>query len=158
MAKVKKAFFCGNCGFESAKWMGKCTSCGEWNTFTEEILSKPTKQEEKSAAWKDSSTHKNRPKELASVITEESEEQIKMRADRIGIENQNSFIYAETNINTILKSAKQLQPDVLIIDSIQTISSPFLDSTPGSISQVRECTGELQRFAKETNIPVFVIV
>ena len=214
MAKVRKAFFCSSCGYESPKWEGKCPSCQEWNTFQEEIIEKPSKRDEKSAVWREGGSAKNRPKELQDVVTEdrerirtpdnelnrvlggglvkgsliliggqpgigkstlllqfatkvnqkvlyvsgeESEEQIKMRADRIGIQNQKSYIYAETNMNTILKSAKALSPDVIIIDSIQTLSSPFLDSTPGSISQVRECTGELQRFAKETNIPIFVI-
>lgn len=194
--------------------MGKCQSCEEWNTFTEEILQKPTKQEEKSIAWKDTSKPRNKPKPLGQILTgntarhvtpdnelnrvlggglvngslilvggqpgigkstlllqlatrmkarilyvsgEESEEQIKMRADRIGIRNEDCYIYSETNVSDILKSAQNIQPQLLIIDSIQTLSSPFIDSTPGSISQVRECTGELQRFAKETNIPIFVI-
>ncbi len=91
------------------------------------------------------------------VSGEESEEQIKMRADRIGEAISNCFIYTETNTGKILAQAQQLQPDILIVDSIQTLSSPHLDSTPGSISQVRDCAGELQRFAKETGIPVIVI-
>ena len=91
------------------------------------------------------------------VSGEESEEQIKMRADRIGEALSDCFIYTETNTGKILSQAQQLQPDILIVDSIQTLSSPHLDSTPGSISQVRDCAGELQRFAKETGIPVIVI-
>lgn len=91
------------------------------------------------------------------VSGEESEEQIKMRADRIGDAVSNCFIYTETNTGKILAQAQQLQPDILIVDSIQTLSSPHLDSTPGSITQVRDCAGELQRFAKETGIPVIVI-
>jgi DNA repair protein RadA/Sms len=91
------------------------------------------------------------------VSGEESEEQIKMRADRLGVYESDCYILTETNTSKILGYAQQLQPDLLIIDSIQTISSPFIESTPGSISQVRECAGELQRFAKETNIPVFII-
>ena len=214
MAKIRKAFFCSSCGFESPKWEGKCPSCQEWNTFQEEVLEKPSKREEKSAAWRDSAGLKSRPKELSQVVSEvrdriitpdselnrvlggglvrgslvllggqpgigkstlllqfaikssqkilyisgeESEEQVKLRADRLGSLNADAFIYTETNINSILKAAKGLSPDVVIIDSIQTLVSPFLESTPGSVSQVRECTGELQRFAKETNIPVFVI-
>lgn len=214
MAKVKKAFFCTSCGFESAKWMGKCQACNEWNTFTEELIQKPTKQDEKSSAWKETTKVKNKPKPLATIVAgdtaryatpdnelnrvlggglvngslilvggqpgigkstlllqlttrttarvlyvsgEESEEQIKMRADRIGIINEDCYIFSETNVNDILKSAQDIKPQLIIIDSIQTLSSPFIDSTPGSISQVRECTGELQRFAKETNIPIFVI-
>lgn len=91
------------------------------------------------------------------VSGEESEEQIKMRADRVGIANHECYILAETNISNILLHAGQLEPDLMVIDSIQTLSAPYLDSTPGSISQVRECAGELQRFCKETNVPVFLI-
>ena len=91
------------------------------------------------------------------VSGEESEEQIKMRADSVGIVNQDCYLYAETNISRILKSAKEVKPQVIIIDSIQTLSSSYIDSAAGSISQVRECTSELQRFAKEVNIPIFII-
>lgn len=91
------------------------------------------------------------------ISGEESGEQIKMRAERIGIKNQQCFLLAETNITKILQEAKILVPDLIIIDSIQTMASAYLDSTPGSVSQVRECTNDLQRFAKETNIPIFVI-
>ncbi len=91
------------------------------------------------------------------VSGEESEEQIKMRADRVSNRTSECYILTETNVSKILQQAQQLEPDVMIIDSIQTLSSPNIDSTPGSISQVRECAGDLQRFAKESNIPVFVI-
>lgn len=91
------------------------------------------------------------------VSGEESEEQIKMRADRISNRTSECYILTETNVVKILQHAQQLEPDIMIVDSIQTLSSPLIDSTPGSISQVRDCAGDLQRFAKETNIPVFVI-
>jgi DNA repair protein RadA/Sms len=91
------------------------------------------------------------------VSGEESEEQIKMRAERMGQSNEKCYLYTETNLEAILKAAKQIRPALLIVDSIQTLHSNLLDSTPGSISQVRECTGELQRFAKQTGIPVFII-
>ncbi len=91
------------------------------------------------------------------VSGEESEEQIKMRADRIGNQISDCYILTETNCDKILTHANELEPDLMIIDSIQTLSSPHIESTPGSISQVRECAGVLQRFAKETNIPVFII-
>jgi DNA repair protein RadA/Sms len=212
--KVKSSFFCSNCGTESPKWIGKCPSCGEWNTYHEEILEKKTTQEEKSDAWRSSKKEKSAPKKLEDVSSltasridthdgelnrvlggglvmgsiilvggqpgigkstlllqlalkqqskilyvsgEESEEQIKMRANRIGHKNPECYIYTDVNVTQILKEANKLQPDIIIIDSVQTLMSPFIDSTPGSISQVRECTGELQRYAKETNIPVFVI-
>ena len=72
MAKIRKAFFCSSCGYESPKWEGKCPSCNEWNTFTEEILEKPSKRDEKSAAWRSSSPQmKHKPKELLEVIGED---------------------------------------------------------------------------------------
>jgi DNA repair protein RadA/Sms len=91
------------------------------------------------------------------VSGEESEEQIKMRADRIGAWQSECYILTETNTGKILQHAQTLAPDLMIIDSIQTLSAPHIDATPGSISQVRETAGELQRFAKETNIPIFII-
>lgn len=91
------------------------------------------------------------------VSGEESEEQIKMRADRIGDTQSDCYILTETNSNKILTHAQNIEPDLVVIDSIQTLSSPHIDSTPGSVSQVRECAGELQRFAKESNIPVIII-
>ena len=97
------------------------------------------------------------PAKVLYVSGEESEEQIKMRSDRIGKPNANCFILTETNSSKILSHAQNLQPDLIVIDSIQTLSSPHIDSTPGSVSQVRDCAGELQRFAKETGIPVIII-
>lgn len=91
------------------------------------------------------------------VSGEESEQQIKMRAERLGLRDNDCFLMAETNLTNLLMQAATLGPDVLVVDSIQTLSSQYVESPPGSISQVRECASELQRFAKETNIPVFVI-
>jgi len=91
------------------------------------------------------------------VSGEESEEQIKMRAERMGLQNDECLLYTETNLDLILTATNDAQPDLLIVDSIQTLSSPLLDSTPGSVSQIRECTGELQRYAKKTGTPVFII-
>ena len=215
MAKIKTIFYCSNCGVSSPKWVGKCQSCNEWNTYHEEVITKETKQEAKSKAWgTDGTEERHKPQKLREVkagsnqrlVThdqeinrvlgggivlgsliliggqpgigkstlllqltthtdrkilyvsgEESEEQIKMRADRLGKSNADSYIYTETNVVKILKQAKTLKPEILIIDSIQTLSSPYIESTPGTVSQVRECTGELQRFAKETKIPVLII-
>jgi DNA repair protein RadA/Sms len=100
---------------------------------------------------------KSRKSRVLYVSGEESEEQIKMRANRIGSQNKECFVFTDINVHNILKEANKLAPEIIIIDSIQTLVSPYIDSTPGSISQVRECTGDLQRFAKETNIPVFII-
>jgi DNA repair protein RadA/Sms len=91
------------------------------------------------------------------VSGEESEEQIKMRADRIVPNAKQCYIMTEINISKILKQAKDLGPQLMIVDSIQTVYSPHLDSAPGGVSQVRECAAELLRFAKETNVPVFLI-
>ena len=91
------------------------------------------------------------------VTGEESDSQIKMRADRVGIKNDSCYILTETNTQQIFKQADVLQPDIIVIDSIQTLHTVYVESTPGSVSQVRECTAELMRFAKESSIPVFLI-
>ena len=91
------------------------------------------------------------------VTGEESDRQIKLRADRIGIKNDQCYILTETNTQQIFKQAEQLVPDIIIIDSIQTLDTVYVESPAGSVSQVRECTAELQRFSKETSIPVFLI-
>ncbi len=212
MPKVKKTFVCSSCGTHSSKWEGKCHSCGEWNTLTEQIITKETTEESKRKVWKEEIELKpkklseihygetprilTQDKELNRVLGggivlgslvligghpgigkstlllqlatslnkkilyisgEESEEQIKMRAERINYKNPNCFVLTETNVVKILQQAKNGSVDLIIIDSIQTLSSPYVESTPGTITQIRECTGELQRFAKETNIPIFVI-
>lgn len=214
MAKAIKSFFCTSCGAQSAKWEGKCTACGEWNTMQEEII-QHDRQEEKQV-WKKEGRKREKPrptlltnikatateradtfdKELNRVLGggivagsivlvggepgigkstlmlqlalsvkgkvlyvsgEESEEQLKMRADRLPAGRSECFIYAETNLTQILTQAINIEPDLLIVDSIQTLHSSAIESSPGSVSQVRECSSELQRFAKETNTPVFVI-
>jgi DNA repair protein RadA/Sms len=212
MAKVKSAFFCQSCGAQSAKWVGKCPVCSEWNTFVEEVIEREeTKISSKSFSVKRESkpillkqvekqdvqridtqdTELNRvlgggivpgsliliggepgigkstlmlqialklsDTKILYVSGEESEMQIKMRAERIATPGDKCFIYAETNTQNILKQADALQPDLIIVDSVQTLHSSHVESPPGSVSQIRECTGEFQRFAKETNTPVFLI-
>jgi DNA repair protein RadA/Sms len=214
MSKIKTAFFCNNCGYESAKWIGKCPACNEWNTFTEEILDIGNKNAEN---WKDNSGEKRIHKSISlqEVVTsqdkriltsdselnrvlgggivpgsivlvagepgigkstlflqnglqlkdlrvlyisgEESEQQIKMRADRLEITHDQFFLLTETDTAVIFREIKKLQPQVVIVDSIQTLQSPLIDSSAGSVSQIRECAGEFQRFAKETQTPVFLI-
>jgi len=215
MSKTKSTFFCQNCGQESAKWVGKCPSCNEWNTYVEEVVVKGIDKAVKED-WRDFSGMKglktisindvvsgeekriisgdgelNRVLgggivagsivlvagepgigkstlflqiglQLTNVRTlyisgEESEQQIKMRADRVGTQSDNFYLLTETNTQTIFKEIKKLQPELVIVDSIQTLQSPFVESSPGSISQIRECAAELQRYAKETNTPVFLI-
>ena len=211
MAKIKSAYFCQNCGYETPKWLGKCPSCGEWNTFVEEIIEKNIP----SVVAFSSATRNARPQTLQSiqqqeqprrplldnelnrvlggglvpgsiilfggepgigkstlllqvaieqrdikvlyVSGEESEQQIKMRAERIGVKNEGCFILTETNLQNIFKQSEEIQPELIVIDSIQTLFSTQIESSPGSISQVRECTAQLLRYAKQTGTPVFLI-
>ncbi|HEY0731314.1 MAG TPA: DNA repair protein RadA, partial [Chitinophagaceae bacterium] len=216
MSKIKTAFFCQNCGYESTKWIGKCPSCHQWNSFAEELIQKENKKaslndwktySEKSETRKTQQLQEVETKHYPRVITndkelnrvlgggivpgsivliagepgigkstlfleiglhlqdlvvlyisgEESEQQIKMRADRIGLSNENFYLLTETSTQIIFQEIKKLKPQVIIIDSIQTLESAFMDSSPGSVSQIRECAAEFQQFAKETNTPVFLI-
>ncbi len=91
------------------------------------------------------------------ISGEESEQQIKMRADRLGMKNENFYLLTETSTQVIFSEVKKLKPQLIIVDSIQTLESPFIESSPGSVSQIRECAAEFQQFAKETNTPVFLI-
>ena len=209
-------YFCQNCGHQSPKWLGKCPSCAEWNTFVEEIIQKDDKNEK--GSWRISSSgqisikprniseikyeeeHRivtddkelNRvlgggivpgslvliggepgigkstlmlqialslgDKKVLYVSGEESEQQIKMRAERIEKNKaSNCFILTETSTQNIFKQIEIFEPDLVIIDSIQTLQSSFIESGAGSVSQVRECTAELIKFAKESGTPVFLI-
>lgn len=214
MAKQKSTYVCQNCGTNSAKWVGKCPACDEWNTYVEEVIEKvdPAK-----TSWRDTDqpTVKQRPvnvkdiekgaerrlvtkdAELNRVLGggivagslvllggepgigkstlmlqialsssktkvlyvsgEESQQQIKMRADRIGVQSDNCFILSETSTQNIFSQIKEMSPQVLVIDSIQTLQTNRIESAAGSVSQVRECTSELMKFAKETNTPVFLV-
>lgn len=212
MAKIKTAFFCQSCGHQTAKWLGKCPSCGEWNTFVEEIVGET---DSKVVAFSTSSGKSAKPQVLQQIerktetrITlqdnelnrvlgdglvpgslilfggepgigkstlmlqlavlekhlrvlyvsgEESEQQIKMRAERIGMDNEQCFILTETNLQNIFLQAEEVKPQLLVIDSIQTLFSTHIESSPGSISQVRECTAQLLRYAKQTEVPIFLI-
>jgi DNA repair protein RadA/Sms len=91
------------------------------------------------------------------ISGEESEQQIKMRADRLNIQNENFYLLTETSTQIIFQEIKKLRPQLVIVDSIQTLQSSYIESSPGSVSQIRECAAEFQRFAKETNTPVFLI-
>lgn len=211
MAKVKSAYFCQNCGYETPKWLGKCPSCGEWNTFVEELIQKQVpqvvafsksqqtakpqslqqiaKQEHHRVLFPDEELNRvlgggivpgslilfggepgigkstlllqlsitSSNLKVLYVSGEESDQQIKMRSERIGVKNDDCFILTETNIQNIFQQAEKIQPQLLIIDSIQTLYSSQIESSPGSISQVRECTAQLLRYAKQSNVPVFLI-
>ena len=213
MAKVKKAFFCQQCGHESAKWLGRCPACGEWNTFVEEVLDRG-KSDRGGTPWvaarKGSKTvnlnevdHEQqlylptsdgelnrvlgggivpgalvlvagdpgigkstlflqnglrmKDKVVLYISGEESEQQIRMRADRLGLKSTRFYLLTETDTAVLFKEIQKLSPEVVIVDSIQTLRSPFVESAPGSISQIRSCTAELQQFAKTTQTPVFII-
>lgn len=214
MSKIKTAFFCQHCGYEAAKWTGKCPSCGQWNTLVEEKVVKkdiPLRQQE----WKTDTAKAHKTVHLDAVDAseekrwvspdaelnrvlgggivagsivlvggepgigkstlflqnallmtdlktlyisgEESESQIKMRANRLNIKNDQFYLLTETYTQTIFEEIKQLQPDLVIVDSIQTLQSPFIEAAPGTVSQIRETAAEMQRFAKESNTPVFLI-
>lgn len=212
MAKVKTTFFCQNCGTQSAKWVGKCPSCNEWNTFVEEIIqksnsaglvkstsqqraNKPTKiteiQYDETDRYETPDKEFNRVlgggivpgslvliggepgigkstlmlqlavnmpgKKILYVSGEESEQQIKMRAERIGISSEDTFIFSETATQNIFKQIDTVNPDILVVDSIQTMTSAFIESAAGSISQVRESSAEFLKYAKESGTPVFLI-
>lgn len=210
--KTKTVFFCRNCGNESPKWVGKCPSCGEWNTYAEETLvtgkaGKPSV----SKSWE----HKSIPLSIKDIVSEkearinmqngelnrvlggglvpgslvliggepgigkstlmlqvalalqgmkvlyvsgeESQQQIKMRADRIGISNDDCYILTETETQQIILHFEQMKPDLMIIDSIQTLHTAHVEATAGSISQIRECASEMNKIAKMTHVPVVLI-
>lgn len=220
MAKDKIAYVCSNCGQESAKWVGKCPSCGQWNTFSEIRISGETgSMAAKQAA---ANVHKamshsgarpmllrdisskdepridthdtelnrvlggglvkgsivllggepgigkstltlqtilNMPeKRILYVSGEESAHQLKMRAERISKElTDNVMILCETSLDDIFRHISDVKPEFVVIDSIQTISTADVDSSPGSLSQVRECASALLRFAKSSGVPVLLI-
>lgn len=211
MAKVKKAYFCKNCGFEAPKWLGRCPACGEWNTFSEEVISSSSSPSKSLSA-----TIAQAPPQRVSEIErtqvsrldlqnvevnrvlggglvpgslvllggepgigkstlslqlaltphglktlyvsgEESPEQIQMRAERLGVGNEECYIYSETLLENIIKQMEEFQPDIVVIDSIQTIYTDILDSSAGSVSQIRECAATLLKYAKTHSTSIFII-
>lgn len=208
--KTKSVYFCQNCGHESAKWLGKCPSCGEWNTYAEEKITvsakgKSSKSKEASATpvkvseiqaleeerIKMPSSELNRVlggglvqgsltliggepgigkstlllqnilsirnKKILYISGEESATQLKLRADRLGKLSDNTYILCETLLENIFTQIKKEKPQIVVVDSIQTIASESSESAPGSVSQVRECAVALLRFAKENNVPVILV-
>lgn len=209
MAKVKKAFFCKNCGAETIKWLGQCPECREWNTMVEEVVVRDNSKRQHMVGLT-----RQRPVRLAEVDKsrieridmhneqvnrvlggglvqgslvllggepgigkstlslqlamfsglntlyvsgEESVEQIKIRAERLGEIGDNCMVLADTLLESILTHATEMRPQLMVVDSIQTIFSEALDSSPGGVSQIRECATRLLRFAKENMIPLFII-
>lgn len=214
MAKSKTAYVCQNCGYESAKWYGKCPECGQWNTMEEQLKS-PAPMGGKAAQAAPvvtnlevstidaiSSAEENRfhtdLSELDRVLGggivkgsvimlsgepgigkstlllqickflcqglrvlyisgEESARQIKLRAMRLGVESPNLFLATTTDIDHVVAAIDKVHPDIAIIDSIQTMSLSNLQSSPGSVTQVRECTQRLIYTAKSADIPIFIV-
>ena len=211
MAKIKKAYICQSCGANSPQWVGKCNSCGEWNSYVEEIVSAPDK---KSFAEKltDKKTTKPVPvqdvtyeklpritlvdnelnrvlgggivrgsvvliggepgigkstlmlqlslsvtQKVLYVSGEESASQIKMRADRTGINNDQCYVVNDNSLDILFNHFNDLVPDIVVIDSIQTLHSPLIEASAGSVSQIRECTSQLIKYAKESGVPIFII-
>ena len=211
MAKVKRAYFCSDCGYETPKWLGKCPACGAWNTITEHVVAResssiasrvasvPRAEAQKVQDIEIGTTRRidignkevNRvlggglvPGSLILlggepgigkstlslqlaladnglktlyVSGEESAEQIKMRANRIGIHNSECTVFTETLLENIVTQIEESHPQVVIIDSIQTIATDLVDSSPGSITQIRECAATLLKVAKSSGIAIFII-
>ena len=212
MAKTKTVYVCQNCGAESPKWIGKCPSCGEWNTYVEEIISKSTAgkvaiaglemQKQKPILISDVEalsepridTHNNelnrvlggglvsgslvliggepgigkstlvlqvvlnlKGKKTLYVSGEESVQQLKLRAERLGFQNPDSYVVSETSLEQLFVHVQNVKPDVLIVDSIQTITTENIESSPGSVSQVRECAAALLKFCKTSGTPTLLI-
>lgn len=209
MAKSKVVFVCQNCGTQSPKWMGKCTSCGAWNSFQEEVIdssvgkstatvvSSATKPMMLSEIKTDNVTRiKTGIQELDQVVGggivpgsvillggepgigkstlllqvavrlqkkvlyvsgEESPQQIYLRAQRLQMPTNTCYIYSETNVAAIIQEIKNFQPELVIIDSVQTLKHPDIDASPGSVSQIRETSNLLIELAKQSHIPMILI-
>lgn len=218
MAKAKNtAFFCSECGYESAKWFGQCPACKAWNTFVEEPIASKLSAKGISAVRKESTYKDNHPVSLKEINSEEKERtstgigeldrvlgggivqgslvlvggdpgigkstlllqmcyylsdagnkvlyisgeeslrQIKLRAERIGECNDNLKTFCETNLDIIEEVLKKEMPQVVIIDSIQTMYREEISAAPGSVSQVRESTSILMQLAKGLNITIFIV-
>lgn len=207
--KNKTVFVCKNCGNESAKWMGKCYACGEWNTFVEQTVVPEVKIQSSISAPSNpvslnsvdltqeirfSSGMKEldrvlgggcvvgsltlvggdpgigkstlllqicnnfcKTKKCLYVSGEESVNQIKLRANRLDVNTENLLLLSETNIDSIVSHVTNEAPQVLIVDSIQTMYCSSVSSSTGSVSQIKECTGYLMKLAKENGITVFII-
>lgn len=207
MAKSKIKFICANCGFESLKWLGKCPSCDEWNSFSEELVEERKASVKKSVHAKEVKTLDSitelseerikfginefdrvlgggiihgsavliggdpgigkstlvlqalaKLKEKVLYVTgEESLRQIKLRAKRLNITSTNILLLAETDLDLISATIKDVNAAIVVIDSIQTVYLPDLDNAPGTVTQIRECTNFIMQFAKKTGFSALII-
>lgn len=216
MAKRKTKFSCQDCGYESAKWMGKCPGCGAWNTLVEEVEA-PTSGSRSTFGFGRNQSIKSKPQQITKIASEkeprvttkmgefnrvlgggivpgslvliggdpgigkstlmlqisamlanmdlpvlyisgeESIKQTKLRADRLGVTSDQLYVLAETNLYDITQQIEEVKPSFVVIDSIQTMYKEEVTSAPGSVTQVRECTGELMKIAKNNGIPIFIV-
>ncbi|HNX89879.1 MAG TPA: DNA repair protein RadA [Paludibacteraceae bacterium] len=212
MAKTKSVYVCQNCGVSSPKWIGRCPSCGEWNSFVEEVVAKEPVIKTQIAGFE---TITQKPALITDVETtiesridtnnqelnrvlggglvngslvliggepgigkstlvlqvvlnlqdkrtlyvsgEESVSQLKLRAERLKFNNPDCYIVSETSLEQIFVHVQNVKPDLLIVDSIQTITTENIESSPGSVSQVRECAAALLKFCKTSGVPVLLI-
>lgn len=206
MSKTKIKYICANCGYDSIKWLGKCPSCNEWNSFSEEIVDtrKPAGRDisepdisklndpvdklenrvnceinefnrvlgggiipgsvvliggdpgigKSTLAMQAAATINS---QVLYVSGEESVRQIKLRAARLNINSDNMYLLAETNLDVITKAIRELNPGLIIIDSIQTVSKPEFENAPGTVTQIRECTSYLMQLAKSEGFSALLI-
>lgn len=211
--KSKSVFICRECAYQSSKWLGKCPSCGSWNSFDETIVSAETKKSKPNSVL----SAPRRPvsklndvkselevrcktgineldrvlggglvkgslvlvggdpgigkstlllqicntlpadKKILYISGEESEKQIKLRAERLSVSSENLYLVSETDVESVLEIANQINPDIMIIDSIQTMCCAEIVSASGSVPQVREATNAFMRLAKQNDISVFIV-
>ena len=209
MAKTKTIYVCQNCGTTAPKWLGRCNSCGEWNTFVEEVEVKQTSSEVafnkkqsipqlisdveilsekristanteldrvlggglvrgslvliggepgigKSTLLLQSALH-SKIKNILYISGEESNSQIKLRAERLSQNPDNVYLLSETSLENILLHFKNFNPELVIIDSIQTLHTNKIESSPGTVSQIRECTIKLLEYAKINSVPIILV-
>lgn len=212
MSKAKSVYTCQICGYQSPKWLGKCSDCGNWNSMMEEVsssnvnpfgqkisgtrespvaISKVSIKEEtrtpsgieefdrilggglvkgsvvliggapgigkSTLLMQISESFAGKKSNVLYISAEESIKQAKLRAERVGTRSDNIYIVNQTNINAVIEFIKKLKPDIVIIDSIQALYRPELNSIPGSVSQVRDCAGELTYLAKNKGISLFLV-
>jgi DNA repair protein RadA/Sms len=213
MAKKKTKFICQQCGYETAKWLGKCPGCGEWNSFVEEFVVNEAAQKRNftgtSSSKKPESIKEIKKEQEPRIATdisefnrvlgggivpgslvliggdpgigkstlllqassrlaftgqnvlyisgEESMKQIKLRAERLDINDEKLMVFAETNLDLIEQAIDSTNPQVVVIDSIQTVFKEEVSSAPGSVAQVRECTGHMMRIAKSKGVAIFIV-
>ena len=216
VTKNRSVYICQNCGYESAKWYGRCPDCGEWNSMSEEVRQQVTAGKGRAAAIQTVSTQPAKVTRLSEISSDDSERyrtgveeldrvlgggivagsvtllsgdpgigkstlllqicqylcgklkvlyvsgeesarQLKLRANRLGVDSDELYLSATTDVESVLEAIRQLAPDVVMVDSIQTMTLPSLNSSAGSVTQIRESAQVLIGVAKSREIPVFIV-